>query len=109
MLAERADMSEVYFRKQFSRLYGTAPVQYIKRLRLNKAVELLVSNMYPVHEVAHMVGYASEYYFCREFKRVTGLSPKQYKKEKADSEAGNQVIDLSARADRSGGERTDGQ
>ena len=83
-LAEMAEMSEVYFRKQFQRLYGMAPLQYIKQLRLNKAIELLESDMYPVHEVAHRVGYASEYYFCREFKRITGLSPLQFKKEKVD-------------------------
>jgi len=83
-LAEMAEMSEVYFRKQFHRLYGMAPLQYIKQLRLNKAIELLESDMYPVHEVAHRVGYASEYYFCREFKRITGLSPMKFRKEKMD-------------------------
>ncbi len=82
MLAGMADMSEVYFRRQFNRLYGTPPMQYIKKLRMNKAVELLDSDMYPVHEVAHRVGYASEHYFCREFKKSTGLSPKKYEKEK---------------------------
>ena len=61
-----------------------APLQYIKQLRLNKAIELLESDMYPVHEVAHRVGYASEYYFCREFKRITGLSPMKFRKEKMD-------------------------
>lgn len=83
-LAGMAEMSEVYFRKQFHRLYGMAPLQYIKQLRLNKSIELLESDMYPVHEVAHRVGYASEYYFCREFKRITGLSPMQFKREKVD-------------------------
>lgn len=83
-LAVMADMSEVYFRKQFRRLYGMAPLQYIKQLRLNRAIELLKSDMYSVHTVAHMVGYTSEYYFSRECKRITGLSPMHFKKEKWD-------------------------
>lgn len=83
-LAEMTEMSEVYFRRQFHRLYGMAPLQYIKQLRMNRAIELLKSDMYPVHTVAHMVGYNSEYYFSREFKRTTGLSPMHFKKEKTD-------------------------
>lgn len=83
-LAAMADMSEVYFRKLFHRLYQAAPLQYIKQLRLSRAMELLESDMYPIHEVAHRVGYASEYYFCREFKRITGLSPMKFKKEMVD-------------------------
>lgn len=79
-LAKTSGMSEVYFRKQFQRLYGMPPLRYIKQLRLSKAIELLESDMYPIHTVAHMVGYASEYYFCREFKRSTGMSPLQFKK-----------------------------
>ncbi len=83
-LSEKAGMSEVYFRRQFHRLYGMAPLQYIKQLRLNRAIELLKSDMYPVHTVAHMVGYTSEYYFSRECKKITGLSPMHFKKDKLD-------------------------
>lgn len=83
-LADKAEISEVYFRKQFHKMYNMAPLQYIKQLRFNKAIELLESDMYPVNEVAHMVGYASEYYFCREFKKATGLTPMKFKKEKVD-------------------------
>ena len=83
-LAQMAGISEVYFRKQFQKLYGMPPLQYIKQLRLSRAIELLESDMYPVHEIAHLVGYSSEYYFCREFKRVTGLSPMQFRKVPVD-------------------------
>lgn len=83
-LAEMAGMSEVYFRRLFQQMYRMSPLQYIKQLRLSRAIELLESDMYPMHEVAHRVGYQSEYYFCREFKRITGLSPTKFKKEMVD-------------------------
>jgi len=83
-LAAMADMSEVYLRRLFQQMYSVSPLQYIKQLRLSRAIELLESDMYPMHEVAHRVGYLSEYYFCREFKRITGLSPTKFKKEMVD-------------------------
>lgn len=80
-LAERLGKSEVYFRNHFERLYGTSPLQYVKKLRFTKAMELLVYGMYSVREVANLVGYTSEYHFSREFKRFTGRSPLQFKIE----------------------------
>ena len=75
---------QTYGKGVIQQMYRMSPLQYIKQLRLSRAIELLESDMYPMHEVAHRVGYQSEYYFCREFKRITGLSPTKFKKEMVD-------------------------
>jgi len=83
-LSDLLDISEVYFRNQFRKAYGVTPMQYIKQIRMTRAIELLESDMYKVSEVAHIIGYSSEYYFCREFKKFTGLTPMKFKKEAID-------------------------
>lgn len=92
-LARMSDMSPVYFRRVFAKIYGMAPVKYISRLRIERAISLINSDMYPVNEVARLSGYSSEYYFSREFKRATGISPMKYRKR----EHPDKIIDLSGK------------
>ncbi|MCI8388356.1 MAG: helix-turn-helix transcriptional regulator [Clostridiales bacterium] len=77
-LAAQSDMSAVYFRELFTKLTGNPPSKYIKQLRIQRAIDLLQSDMYSVGEVARQTGFASEFYFSREFKRITGLTPTKY-------------------------------
>lgn len=70
--------SEVQFRADFRRTYGTSPVAYIKARRIEIAKALLESNLYSVAEVAVRSGFESISYFSSEFRRATGFSPKEY-------------------------------
>jgi len=70
--------SEVQFRADFRRAYGTAPAAYIKARRIEIAKALLESNLYSVAEVAMRAGFDSISYFSSEFRRATGLSPREY-------------------------------
>lgn len=70
--------SEVQFRADFRRAYGTSPVAYIKERRIAIAKTLLESNLYSVAEVAIRAGFDSISYFSSEFRRVTGFSPREY-------------------------------
>jgi len=77
-LAERSGVSEVYFRREFSRFYGASPLEYIKRKRIETAKILLQTGMYSVTDVAFRSGFESSSYFSSEFRRLTGLSPREY-------------------------------
>ena len=70
--------SEVQFRADFRRAYGTSPAAYIKARRIEIAKALLESNLYSVAEVAMRAGFDSISYFSSEFRRATGLSPREY-------------------------------
>lgn len=79
LLAEKAGISEVYFRKLFTASYGQTPGQYIQALRLSYAKELLSSGE-KVADAAFKSGYGNPYHFCRLFKEKTGMTPSDYRR-----------------------------
>ncbi len=79
-LAEKAAISEVYFRKVFKNQYGTSPKQYIQNLRIRTAENLLRNEYLSVSAIAEMSGFTSVYHFSRTFKKVTGYTPSEYVK-----------------------------
>ncbi len=79
-LAELSGLSEVYFRRLFSEVYGISPINYLIDLRIKKAREMLESDFSSISAVASSLGYASIYDFSRDFKRHVGVSPTSYAK-----------------------------
>ena len=76
-LASLVNMSPSAFHRSFQDVTSSSPVQYIKKIRLNKARELLLDQRVRVGEAAHVVGYESATQFSREFKRYFGNSPSE--------------------------------
>ena len=79
MLAEKAEMSEVYLRKVFKAQYDVVPSQYIISVRIEKAKELMKYPFLTLEACAVQSGFASSQYFCRVFKKVVGMSPGKYR------------------------------
>ena len=77
--AEVACLSPSYFCARFSRQFGVAPGEYVTRLRLRRAAQLLMNHEMAVFQVATAVGYDDPLYFSRLFRKRFGLSPKQYR------------------------------
>lgn len=80
-LAERAGLSESYFRKIFKQAYGDAPMNYITKLRISAACDLLISGEANVTQAARWSGFDDIYYFSTLFKRHMGMSPTQFVKK----------------------------
>lgn len=79
MLAQKAMISEVYFRKLFKANFGTSPKQYIQDLRILKAKNLLKGNLCSsISLVAEEVGFTNVYQFSTAFKKATGFTPTEY-------------------------------
>lgn len=74
-LAECANMSPSTFHEHFKRSTLLSPVQYLKRLRLLKAQQVLAGEGMSVAQAAHRVGYQSTSQFSREYKRYFDRSP----------------------------------
>lgn len=80
-LASMAKMSEVYFRKTFSAIYGKSPNLYISEVRIRRAKQLLLASQFiKVETCAAECGFSGTQYFIRKFKAQTGYTPKQYMK-----------------------------
>ena len=81
ILAEKAGISEVYFRQLFREAFGTTPKQYILELRLKKARKLLTESPSSISDIAETCGFSGVYHFCRAFKNAVGLPPSEYAKK----------------------------
>ena len=80
ILAEKSDISEIYFRMLFKETFGKTPKQYILELRIKKACKLLSDNYASVGTIAEECGFSSVYHFCRSFKDNVGMTPTEYAK-----------------------------
>lgn len=74
-------LSESRFYRIFKAGVGLTPSQYITRLRINQAKELLLNTDMPICDIAQAVGFVDQNYFGRVFKHFTGTSPKKFIKE----------------------------
>lgn len=84
-LAAEAYLSPVQFRRVFREAYGCAPSEYLMRLRLERACDLLrAEGDYSVSETAEMCGFSSLYYFSRAFKKHMGITPGRYRRRLGD-------------------------
>ncbi len=77
-LASMTNVSEVYFRKIFTRTTGMSPHLYLQKLRINEAKNLLKQNNLSIERIAEACGYTSRYYFSAAFKKEVGISPAQF-------------------------------
>lgn len=80
LLANYASMSTTHFRREWTKIYGTSPLQYRDTLRLSYAKEYLLTGYYSVTEVAEKCGFEDTNYFIRFFKKHTGITPKNFSK-----------------------------
>jgi AraC-like DNA-binding protein len=78
-LAALVNMSPSAFHRAFNDVTASSPIQYIKKIRLTKARDMLIERRTRVSEAAIHVGYESAAQFSREFKRYFGNSPSEYK------------------------------
>lgn len=76
-LAEMAGMSVSAFHRSFKQVVTDPPLQYIKKIRLNRAKTLMVQDGMAASVAALKVGYESPTQFSREFKRYFGVPPSQ--------------------------------
>ncbi|MDN6298449.1 MAG: AraC family transcriptional regulator [Halomonas sp.] len=79
-LARQANMSPSAFHQHFKQVTHVSPLQYLKRLRLIKAQQLLVQETRNVSQIAETVGYRSVSQFSRDYKRYFGTPPLKHRK-----------------------------
>jgi AraC-like DNA-binding protein len=82
-LAEIAHMSVRTFLREFREAMGASPIDYLVRLRVARAAELLLkAPELNVTEIAFRTGFRDSNYFSRMFRRVMGVSPREYRQGK---------------------------
>ena len=71
-------VSETGLRRKFHTYAGMSPKQYLLKLRIDKAVSLLLEGKYSVKTVAEMSGFYDEKYFSRVIKNKYGIPPSKF-------------------------------
>jgi transcriptional regulator GlxA family with amidase domain len=78
-LAERANMSPRHFARVFAQAVGMTPGQYVRRLRVARARQLLEATDLSVRQISSRCGFTAIETFLRAFAAVVGLTPAQYR------------------------------
>lgn len=79
-LAEFLHLSKSYLSKIYKNETGESIWNFVMRVRITRAKELLVGTDYTNYAIARAIGYSSEYHFSRAFSKMVGVSPSAYKK-----------------------------
>jgi AraC-like DNA-binding protein/ligand-binding sensor protein len=78
-VAKAVNMSRFYFCKSFRKHAGINFTDYVARLRVERAKELLLNPNLRVSEIAYEVGFQSLTHFNRVFRRIVGKAPTAYR------------------------------
>ena len=79
-LASELNMSRTNLHRKLKSLTGKSSTEFIRSLRINKAMELMETEGTSISEVCYAVGFTSNSYFSRCFKEIYGVKPSAYKR-----------------------------
>ncbi|MBD0257434.1 MAG: chromate resistance protein [Cytophagales bacterium] len=80
-IAEGLNVHPAYVSREFSKYFNNLSYgEYIRKLRIEKAVELLGQPRHTLAEIAYLTGFSDQSHFTRIFKKHTGQSPAEYRK-----------------------------
>lgn len=82
-LGKELGLSRTHLYRKLKSLTGLSPNDYIRQIRLKKAMHLLKSGDYLISEVAVITGFKSPANFSTSFKAFYGMSPKEYLRKSA--------------------------
>ena len=78
-VSKEVNVSPYYFSKLFKEEVGENFIEYLTKIRIGKAKEMLAKSSESVKEIGLASGYADSNYFSRIFKKQTGMTPSEYR------------------------------
>jgi ligand-binding sensor domain-containing protein/AraC-like DNA-binding protein len=83
--ATELGMSHAVFYRKIKQLVGVTPVDFIRRLRVKRAIQYFDVGERQIADVAYKTGFSDPKYFSRCFKSETGCSPSEYCQQKDET------------------------
>lgn len=80
-LCEKSGLPQKQLYRVIKKYMGVAPLDYIRRVRLQKAAMLLSQKRFTVSEISYMVGFKTPSYFAKCFQTQFGVKPSQYQSD----------------------------
>lgn len=87
-LSGLAHLSEGYFCQIFKEVTGKTAMEYLNRLRIDKAEKMLKKTEMTVTEIAFCCGFEDANYFSRTFKRIKGINPVSLRRLESKNQIG---------------------
>jgi AraC-like DNA-binding protein len=82
-LSKGLEINPSYLSREFSRYFENMSFgEYIRKQRIEKAIELMEVPSYSLTEIAYLTGFSDQSHFTRIFKKQTGHNPSEYRKKK---------------------------
>jgi AraC-like DNA-binding protein len=80
-ISKSLDINPSYLSREFSKYFDNLSFgEYIRKLRIEKAVELIKTNKYSLTQIAYLTGFSDQSHFTRIFKQHTGKNPSAFRK-----------------------------
>ena len=80
-IANHCGLTRSYFGKIFKESYDFSPQEFLLRMRMTKATNLLLRSDMSIGEISAAVGYPDQLHFSKVFKNVFGISPRQWREK----------------------------
>jgi two-component system response regulator YesN len=81
MVSNSISLNYYYFSQSFKEYTGDNFIDYLRKLRISKAKELLAATDLKVYEIAGRSGFANIKHFNRVFRKLEGISPLEYREQ----------------------------
>lgn len=80
-VSQELKVNPAYVSREFSKYFDNLSFgEYIRKLRIDKAIVFMKTSDYSLSEIAYLTGFSDQSHFARIFKQETGLTPSAYKK-----------------------------
>ena len=93
-MIRRSGLSRRSFGRRFHAATGHAPLDYVQRVRIEEAKQLLETGSETIERVGAEVGYSDAVSFRRLFKRMVGETPAAYRRRQSVSETARAIARL---------------
>lgn len=72
-------LSRTVFYRKLKSIVGLTPVEFVREIRIKRAVQLIENSDYTFSQIAYMTGFNDPKYFGKCFKKIVGFTPTEYK------------------------------
>lgn len=86
-VAHHFGYNPAYLERLFKKGTGTTLIDTISKVRIEKAIYLLINTKISIDMICDMIGYNDTTYFIRIFKKYTGQTPLQYRKHNSSEKS----------------------
>lgn len=81
-ISNELDLNPSYLSREFSKHFEDLNFgEYVRKLRIEKAINLIENSSHTLTEIAYMTGFSDQSHFTRIFKLHTGKNPSSYRKK----------------------------